>query len=72
MRLALPVQHLKDADNMHLTRAATHARSRLEDIEFGFEQVLLLFHFELVHAGLAAHGEELADGRAGGAVAVWR
>jgi hypothetical protein len=57
---------------MDFTRTTAHARSGLEDIEFLLKQVLLLFHFELVDAGLAADSEELPDGGAGGAVAVWR
>jgi hypothetical protein len=70
--LALPIQHLEDTDDVDFTCATTHTGPGLEDIEFLLEEMLLLFHFELVDAGLAAHGEELADGGARGAVAVGR
>jgi hypothetical protein len=42
--------------------AAAHARSWLQDVEFLLKEVLLLFQFELVNAGLAADGEEFPDG----------
>jgi len=61
-KLALAVKNLKDADDVDFACAAAHARSWLEDVEFLLKQVLLLFHLELVHAGLATDGEQLPDG----------
>jgi hypothetical protein len=39
----------------------TPKRPRLQQLQLVTEKVLLLLHFELEHAGLAAHGEEVSD-----------
>jgi hypothetical protein len=55
--LALAIEDLEDTDDVDFACTAAHAGSWLEDVEFLLEEVLLLFHFELVNAGLAANSK---------------
>jgi hypothetical protein len=66
--LKLPIQDLKDTDNMALS---THGPG-LEQRQLRAKQVPLLLHFKLDDAGLAAQAQHLADAGARRGVAVRR
>lgn len=60
--LALPIQHLENANNVRaLAEAPVDRWPRLQDLQLGAEEVLLLLHLALEHARLAAQTEHLAD-----------
>jgi hypothetical protein len=66
--LKLPIQNLKDTDNMALS---THGPG-LQQRQLRAKQVPLLLHFKLDDAGLAAQAQHLADAGARRGVAVRR
>jgi hypothetical protein len=70
--LALPVQYLEDADDVHVLSAPAAPGPRLKQLHLLVgEEVLLLLHLELNDRGLAAEGQDFADAGHGAAVAVW-